>query len=609
MQPGGAYDTPTMPTITWPVDHSVFQRNTTSTGGNATITFSGQVINRNNVTYRIEKLNQYGLYITDYQTNTSLPYGALNQVGTSASGYYYFTRSIPTGWYRFTILDGNGQIRQIKFGVGEVFIIAGQSNAQGAGDINYISSSSSYDCVVSSDGLKLLNEVVGNVGGAQFSNSYYPYLTVPIMHPLNKDNANIAPCGERPWFYQELGNLIAVNKEPGTIIPVAFFNTALSGSSIDNWYKSMNRTRQMFSNNYTNPLTIGSIEFQNNPWVSYPNYDNRFPYILLKNTLSFWGNVFGVRTILWHQGEAETHSLEANIAGYNIYDYRNKLNAIIADTRQLLPNLPWSICKVSLIREQNIDNKTRTEVINEQQAVFNANSLISWASQYSDSYTYPNYRSDGTHFNQLGLTSIANEIYSNMTSIISKSPVAPAVLPRLSLVKAGSGNGENASVNSSLFSYYQWLPNIFYESMGQTYSDAGNFKFADFGIAGYTKDALGRVFIITPNVAIFGISGARISNDDSLRIININSNAYPNPLIQNKLLTISFDLEQPSPVTLTLFDDQGNILHQVNEATIESGNHKYSFSFEKLYDKSFKFIYYVIKTNSNEEVKRILLAQ
>jgi Carbohydrate esterase, sialic acid-specific acetylesterase len=623
IQPGASTDPPTWPTITWPVDYAVFQRNTTSVGGTTNVIFSGQVILRTGAKYRIEKLDEYGNYVSDYQPLSDLPGGAMSTLGTSTSGYYYFTFSIPTGWYRFIIQQtGPGgpfglgiaiKERKVKFGVGEVFIIAGQSNAQGALDTQNISNINNYDCVVScKNALQPLNQVVEyyqlNPLKPQYSNGNYFYLEQPVMGVLNTSNPFIAPVGDRPWYYQELGNKI-VKREPGKVIPVAFFNTAQGGSSIQNWYTSLVRTQQMFQNGYVYAQITGTTAYQNNPFFRlYPNFDNRYPYIYLKNTLSFWGNLFGIRAVIWHQGESETVSLEQNLPGYSVYSYHLSLNAIIADTRTIFPNLPWAISKVSLINEGAF-NKVRPEVIAEQGIVYGTGTNnISWASQNSDTYTYPLKRQyDGTHFNEGGLFDMANDVYSNMGSIIGKSPIIPAVLPRLSLTKSiVPSSGENASVPSPSFSYYQWTPCIYCIGMDHTLASGGNFKYSNDGISGYTKNSLGKVFLIVPAVTIRGIAGARLGYDDEVES-EFNSTAYPNPLINNNVLNISFNLSEESPVNLSIYNEKGEILHQINEEKLDSGIHKYTFSFEKLRDISPQSqIYYRITTNTQDEVKKVI---
>lgn len=639
MQPGNAYSTPSVPTISWPLNYSVFQRNTTTTGGSTNVTFAGQVINRNNTPqYRIEKLNEYGTYVSDYQAYTSLPSGAMTALGTSVSGYYYFQKDIPTGWYRFTIKDGNGEIRQVKFGVGEVFVIAGQSNAQGEGPVSGISTGiTNYDCVVSCKTAP--------------STSEYAYVGVPSFGVLNMNssgNSIIGPTGSRVWYYQKLGNQIVL-KESGQVIPVSFFNTAIGGSSIDNWYNSLQKTKSMFSNNYSNILVPGADETQCNAWGCY-GMDKRSPYANLRNVLAFYVNVFGARSVVWHQGESETKFLltqktwdgtnplygpannsNGNPYSYDINSYDTKLNAIIADSRAIIPNIPWAISKASLISEYylptgvkhyNITSNSNTlynpdgsptsysignSVVQEQISVFNSNTNISWASQNSDTFVASSYRSDGTHFNEDGLIAMANDVYSNINTMIGKSPALPASLPRLNLTKASSSSsGENATIPSPSFTYYQWISNVYYESMDQTLSNQGNFKFADFGIAGFTKNSSGQIFIITPSVSIFGISGARIGiSDDTLNeITSVNSLAYPNPITNNELLNINIYINEESPLNLQILNEHGVVLEELNEDKLSLGMHQYTFSLKN--KANYTVLYYSVKTNNFNETKRIV---
>lgn len=337
-----------------PYENAVYQRSTTSsgTGGSTIVTFSGSVENKNTATYRIERLDKYGNYISTWKPSQSFPSGSMLPIGTNG-GYFYFTLDVPTGWYKVT-----AEGRWKKFGVGEVFIIAGQSNAQGAGSTYYIPGTDNLDCVVGNRNAYQLLE--GN-------------LWMPTFTPISPSTPNIAPRGDRPWYYQLLGNRIAT-REAGLVIPVAFYNAAHGGSSIDNWYESLLRVQGMFNNNYGNILNYGTIVMTQNPW-GYSSFDNRLPYFDLKNTLSYYANMTGVRAVLWHQGEAETKTLlsihrSADYnpgpvpSGYSINNYDTKLNAIIADTRLIHPNLQWAISKVSLIAETRKNNTFDLNITN-----------------------------------------------------------------------------------------------------------------------------------------------------------------------------------------------------------------------------------------------------
>lgn len=621
--------------ITWPVDYSVFQRNTTTTGGATNVTFAGQFYNGATTSYRIEKLNTAGASLGDWKVYQALPAGSLSTIGTSISKYFYFTLSVPTGWYRFYVKDGNGGEKVVKFGVGEVFIIAGQSNAQGAGNTMEISELSDYDCVVANK-----NFIGSNL-------TQYHNLEQPVFGMLGSGNPTIGPRGDRPWFYEALGQKIAT-KEPGQVIPVSFINVAHGGSSIDNWYNSMQRTRTMFNNNYSNVMVKGNTVTHLNPYNA-PASDNRFPYIDLKNAVSFYGNMFGVRSVIWHQGEAETRTLLSislsNIygafpvpAGYALGNYDTKLNAIIADTRSILPNLPWAVSKVSLhamtrspgpIIDYNIVNNAGNNLhvpagaspaisigvggmVTQEQSNVLATANVSWASPGSDTYSYTtieqsNNRSDGTHFNKNGLVKMAENINSNIPSILSKSPILPTAPPRIQLTQLGS---QHHKLSTGNYAYYQWGSNAPGGNLDQTdLNDGNNWNdtngIPDGGYFGFTKDANGRIYSVQPTIMLLQISGAREAADDKE---NMESITYPNPVIDSKELRVSIKLDYPSPVRLQLVTENGKILDEINKDNLNAGTHELKFQLDRVgIKKDMAFVIYHLKTNQHNESKKVLL--
>ncbi|WP_439584334.1 sialate O-acetylesterase [Dyadobacter bucti] len=621
--------------ITWPADYAVFQRNTTSTGGATNVTFAGQFYNGTVTSYKIEKLNAVGGSLGDWKPYQALPVGSLSTLGTSISKYFYFTLSVPTGWYRFYVKDGAGGEKVVKFGVGEVFIIAGQSNAQGAGNIMKVSELPDYDCVVSNK----------NYIGSDLTK--YKYLEPPVFGALGSANPSIGPRGDRPWFYEALGQQIST-REAGQVIPVSFINVAHGGSSIDNWYNSMQRTRTMFNNNYSNAMVSGNTATQQNPYI-FSGYDNRFPYIDLKNAVSFYGNMFGVRSVIWHQGEAETKTLLSvhlsNIfgagpipAGYGLGNYDTKLNAIIADTRTILPNLPWTVSKVSLhamtrspgtIVDYNIVNNSGNNLyvpagaspaitvgvggmITQEQSNVLATSNVSWASPSSDAYTFStdeqfNNRSDGTHFNENGLKKVKEDINANMSSILSKFPVLPAAPPRMQLSQLGA---QHHKLSTGNYSYYRWgssSPNGSFDqtdlNLGNNWNDTNGFP--DSGYFGFTKDANGRIYAVHPTILLPLISGAlKGSEPDS------HNNAYPNPVVDSDELKIFIKLDHPSPVHLQLADEKGAVLDQIDLEELDPGSHEFRFQLGKLeITKRMSFIIYHLKTNQHDESKKVLLVK
>lgn len=638
------------PTVSWPANYAVFQRNTTTTGGSSNVDFSGQIFSGySTAKYRIEKLSKTGTFVSDYKAWQNLPTGSVAGMGTSTSALFHFTlANIPTGWYRFSIKNNAGTTTSVKFGVGEVFVIAGQSNAQGYGNYYNVYSQNlyNYDCVVS---FKVNN-----------TSSNYTTIERPVFGPLNNYNPAIGPMATFPWFYQYLGEKIVNHEGTNTVIPVCFFNTAVSGSSIDNWVASLNKTKKIFSNNYANSIVPDQNEAYKDPWGGGGS-DNRFPYINLKNVLSYYCNLLGVRSVLWHQGEAETKNVLTKFenelgtynnvvwdpfvtpnggtkvdyySNYNINLYASQLNKLITDTRAIVPGLTWAICKVSLTSEyprnggdvhKNITNdgikiynpqsskKTSFDVsgsvTSQQLSLINSANKIVWASQNSDTYTFANgHRAlDATHFNANGLKAIADEIYGNVWAILNKAPYLPKPILKLSYTGKSGSNFNLQATNTHTTKYL--YPSIssasgigFDQSASMlttnTSSNSNTYQ------TGYGKDASGRIYLASI-IQLGGISGARIISENRAT----QSMIFPNPSVANQEISIEFALEETAMVQIEIVDGLGKLLTVLEENTLQPDTYKYKFRIPDVETNDYDFLYSRLTINGKVETKRILITK
>ncbi len=626
------------PEISWPVNYSVFQRNGTGSGATSSIVFAGQIYNNAAVSYSINRLDQYGNYQSTYQSDTPLPSGSLDALGYSLTSIYYFTRTIPTGWYQFMVKDGSNRTATIKFGVGEVFVIAGQSNAQGVNSA-YVTGLPTYDCVVAC------------------KNTGDPYWAInkPIMGRLTGSENTIGPNGGAAWCYQKLGNRIATEKEPGTVVPVAFFNAALGGTCIDNWNNSVAKTRAMFSYNYSSILNPGSDEDETNGWGF--SLSKRTTYMTLKNTLSLYGNVFGVRSVIWHQGEGDTKVLLTDrtfnssagrseyipsrnfVTSFDVNSYSSKLNSVINDTRSYLPNLNWAIGKVSLTSEiyqptnalhQNITSSSNylfdpaltnfyigNSITQQQGNVVNPGANIYWASENSDSYNAPSYRqSDGTHLNEAGLNALADDYYNHMGSILSTSPITPSPLIRFSLSRLGANSLGIVANHPSSISRYEWRYAYYAQWANfqqQAYNDGPNSaSFSFMGPSGYmcyAVDNIGRIHL--SQYVDMGTYGTfRKGVDEPYPTPESLVSAYPNPIRSENTLSINFTLKEQSSMHVKIIDEKGTILDEVVQNKLDPGSHVLTFSMEKIRNKSkSKLLFYNLVTNQHNETKKIIVQE
>lgn len=342
--------------IVFPRENSVFQRNNNNIGQ---ISVSGRV------SQEIERIE--GRLIPRFVgqgTATEWEIIDNNIEGLSFNG----TIEGNGGWYKLELRSiKNGEVLNInvieKVGIGEVFVISGQSNAQGDGNPN--ASGARDERVIAYE------PNYYNLGTARIDN--FPF-NIPIDRFTQlRDGTNIGPTGFTPYYWGELGDLLVKKLN----VPVLFFNTALTGTSSDNWVASIygNNTYHTFTN----------VQFQ--PF---------FPYRILKTTLNNVIQVYGIRSILWHQGEFDRFFPENFIF--------TNLNVIIQETRSNTgERIPWVLSRTSRLGSSTFQN-----VISAQNRIIKSLDSIFEGPATDDIQPA---RPDGAHFQNnnfvKGLTQVA----------------------------------------------------------------------------------------------------------------------------------------------------------------------------------------------------------
>ena len=122
--------------LNWPLDRQVVQRNSSNT---AIVNIAGQVDYNPSATvifeYAIDNLNLQTGIVTSNHTNWTSFSPNMN-VGNSQSKLFNINRTLPKGWYLLKVRgrSSSGVVyaqKEVKFGVGDIYFIAGQSNASG----------------------------------------------------------------------------------------------------------------------------------------------------------------------------------------------------------------------------------------------------------------------------------------------------------------------------------------------------------------------------------------------------------------------------------------------------------------------------------------------
>ncbi|MDZ7933936.1 MAG: T9SS type A sorting domain-containing protein [Emticicia sp.] len=282
-----------------------------------------------------------------------------------------FTGSIKGtgGWYQLQVRGWkNGavvsQSSVDKVGIGEVFLIAGQSNAEGKR--NFGEKASVDDRVNCFDYQKI-----------DFLDEIPPFQSFSRI----ERTSSIAPRGQGAWCWGELGDLLAQRLN----VPIMFFNAAYEGTSIENWYSS----------------SIGVST--KHPFFQF-TFPNQTPYSYLRISLQYYISQLGLRSVLWEQGEAESE-----LKTTQDY-YTTALKKIIEKSRvETGKKVSWMVARASLSNT----NQIYPAVINAQNSVINPADFI-FEGPYTDSIQVP--RPEGVHFTDAGISELAKAWDTKMTT-------------------------------------------------------------------------------------------------------------------------------------------------------------------------------------------------
>jgi hypothetical protein len=264
------------------------------------------------------------------------------------------------GWYQLQVRGWkNGAVVTQptidKVGIGEVFLIAGQSNAEGKRGFGEKASIDDRVNCFNYEKIDFLDEIP-------------PYNSFSHLDATS----SIAPRGQGTWCWGELGDLLAKRLN----VPIMFFNAAYQGTSIENWYSS----------------SVGIPT--KHPFYKY-TFPNNTPYSYLRITLQYYISQLGLRSVLWCQGEAE---LEQNTTEEY---YVSALKKIIEKSRvESGKKINWMISRTSLL----LYDQVYPTVIKAQNSVINPADYI-FEGPYTDSIQVP--RTEGVHFTDAGISDLA----------------------------------------------------------------------------------------------------------------------------------------------------------------------------------------------------------
>ncbi len=447
-------------TITFPFDGAVFQRNTSNV---ATLNIGGSY------TGAVDKIEARLVAISG---GNSLDWTPIH-INPSGGTYMGSLFNVTGGWYtlevRSILFNNVAQIISLaRVGVGEVFIISGQSNVQGVENHGHKASTDSQQRVkYISWQLPCPNVVCQNVDP--------PF---PQFSTINSAAAGVtlSPSGISSWAWGELGDALIARYN----VPVLFLNAAAGGSTIGNWSRSADG---LPSNN----IYIGA-QFGNN---------SNFPYAFLKKALNFYGAMFGVRAILWHQGESDT-SKNTNMDpndNTTAAEYRDSLQHVINRSRNHSnkPQLPWVVARGSYF------GVTNNEVIDGQNQTINTANKI-FIGPNTDNIQIP--RPDGVHLENVtggvqGISQLAagwNSFLDN-SFFDNASPYSAIAPPAVTL----NCSGGTYSISAPNGYQYFWVNGN--SDISATFSNNQTISPGPGTYRVYLKDAFGNT-IVSPSVTV-----------------------------------------------------------------------------------------------------------
>lgn len=411
--------------ISSPVVRQVFQRDLNN---QATITITGsysQPVDTIQVKLTPVKTGQ-GVLV-DWTVIKSSPLGGLFKGNVSVKG----------GWYTMDVrglLNGKivGSASTIsRVGVGEVFVIAGQSNAGGSGQLEINETGATDDRVNCANFISprsyFTNLPFDHYDLEQFSIIEFSQL---------KKTAAIGPMGLGPYYWGKVGDALSAKLN----VPIMFFNAAWGGASLKTFrYSAENPTKR-----------TPSDFFPDDPNFAYPV---GYPYVNLSQVLRYYGINLGVRAVLWMEGE--THNLlnlnaqaEGKPLPTTIENYLDDMRRLVKRSRQDLGTnkLAWVVARTSYSSQLNclkavLPPSPSPIIVNAQnQAISDPTLAPMYPGPFTDNIQVAKIgeRQECVHFTGKGLDDVATAWVKSLTEdnknfFETVEPIVADTIPSISL--------------------------------------------------------------------------------------------------------------------------------------------------------------------------------
>lgn len=417
-------------------------------------------------------------------------------------GNFYGSLSVSGGWYKLevrAILDnaevGSGTVEHV--GAGEVFVVAGQSNATG-GDGNANGPGATDDRVNS---VNFQNVNANNFPGI----APYADIQLPCPEFVHLDaSTKTAPFGNYAWCWGAFGDSLVKKLQ----VPVMIFNAGWSSTGIRNWQETIN----------TSQVTVSEFGYV---------FPTGLPFGHLRIALNNYIAQLGVRAVLWHQGETD------NLVSRTDADYLKDIREVIQATRDLTgkDKLAWVVSRVSRFPVDGV-SRTWQPVIDAQNDVIGIGSHGNdmayklpdvFAGPATDDYWDTNYRSDQVHFSGAGLLHLAGwwSEKLNQDFFGQSTPYAAIPPPNVTISRTETADVILKAPNG--WSGYSWLSadncNNSLSGSAQFTSSSGDYKLQ-------ITDSFKNV-IFSPKLKIPGVAlptSIAINTDMSQQTIHTGAN-------------------------------------------------------------------------------------
>jgi hypothetical protein len=355
--------------------------------------------------------------------------------------YFYGKISGTGGWYTLGVKAyKNGiQIDSVglnRVGIGEVFVIAGQSNATGS---------------TGTGGLGLdSDEDRSNV--MLYANKFNDYNALPLgFSPMDRDSVAtdsviIGPFQITPWCWGKVSEDLVDSFN----VPVLFYGAGFGGTSVLWWKQSAN-----------------GETLTGQPFFVQEQYNH--PYGALGSVLRMYAGLTGLRAVLWHQGESDFYMPTV--------DYQTNLTSLIARSRDHMEEttLAWMVARASYTGGNSSPN-----IVLAQNNVIGADANV-YPGPETDALGGYTYRSDNIHMDKpAGLTGHANLWVNYLTNgfLSSSTPTLAQDFIELDFV-CSPGNTSTPITLSTPDSYdkYAWSnrENTGSEALGNTSDGDGDY--------------------------------------------------------------------------------------------------------------------------------------